>query len=250
MKLFRTFSLLSIVVLIGCNLNETPTSKELIQRVIEVSGWDHPALEMEFDFRDYHYFLKRQSNGYVYKRMIQKEGVLQVDEMSNLYPLQRTLAGTPIKLSDSLQQLYTNSLNSVLYFFQLPLPLSDEAVISELVGEELIEGSSYWNVKVSFQEYGGGEDFQDEYRYWIHKETLTIDYLAYNYQTSGGGTRFRKTIHPRNIEGFRFQNYINFKPITKFPSLDSLPRWFEEGKLEEVSRIENLNIKVKKNPSQ
>ena len=246
MKLFRTFFLFTFVVLTSCNSNETPTSNELIKRAIEVSGWENPNFEIEFDFRDYHYYLKRQPNGYVYRRMIQKEGELQVDEMSNLSSLQRILSGTPIILSDSLQQLYTNSLNSVLYFFQLPLPLSDNAVISENLGEELIMGAPYWNIKVTFREEGGGEDFQDEYRYWIHKENYTIDYLAYNYQTSGGGTRFRKAIHPVSIEGVRCQDYINFKSEIKFPPLDSLPSWFAAGKLIEVSRIENQNINVKK----
>ena len=66
---------------------------------------------------------------------------------------------------------------------------------------------------------GGGEDFQDEYRYWIDPESGHIDYLAYNYHTDGGGTRFRKAKNRRKKEGFVFQDYINFKPEKKNYSL-------------------------------
>jgi hypothetical protein len=91
---------------------------------------------------------------------------------------------------------------------------------------------------------GGGEDFQDEYRYWIDPESGHIDYLAYNYRTDGGGTRFRKAKNRRKKEGFVFQDYTNFKPEKKFTPLDSLPFLFEMGKLIEVSQIENENIQV------
>ena len=71
-----------------------------------------------------------------------------------------------------------------------------------------------------------------------------LDYLAYNYLTDGGGTRFRKAKNLRKIKGFLFQDYINYKPQVKISSLDSLPHLFEKDSLEILSIIENKNIKV------
>ena len=99
-------------------------------------------------------------------------------------------------------------------------------------------------IKITFNQEGGGEDFQDEYRYWISQEDHKIAYLAYNYLTDGGGTRFRKVQNAREINGIGIQDYVNYKPYQKFISLDSLPQLFEKDSLIEVSLIENKNIKV------
>jgi hypothetical protein len=131
-----------------------------------------------------------------------------------------------------------------MYFFQLPKPLKDGAVISELLGSTKILEQFYWVVKVGFTEQGGGDDFQDEYRYWINQKNYEIDYLAYNYLTDGGGTRFRKAKNKRTMSGFLFQDYTNYKPQDKRVLLDSLPSLFEKGLLVKVSEIENKNIQI------
>ncbi|MDA9038383.1 deoxyribose-phosphate aldolase, partial [Flavobacteriaceae bacterium] len=120
----------------------------------------------------------------------------------------------------------------------------DPAVISEFIGTTTIYEKSYWTLKVRFSEDGGGEDFQDEYRYWIDPDTGYIHYLAYNYLTDGGGVRFRRAKNIRKEKGFVFQNYTNYKPHKKYTALDSLPLLFEMGKLIEISQIENKNIQV------
>ena len=135
-------------------------------------------------------------------------------------------------------------MNSVIYFFQLPKPLEDRAVNPILLNPIEIEGNEYWSLRITFDEEGGGNDFQDEFRYWINKENYHIDYFAYNYLTDGGGTRFRKAKNLRKINGFLFQDYINYKPQEKIISLDSLPLLFEKDSLEILSIIENKNIKV------
>ncbi len=247
--MFRTWSFVAAIFILGCQKIEKPTASSLIDKTIQVYGWNiDSVVDIDFDFRDYHYQLMRQPNQFLYRRSTVLDGMRIVDEMSNSSRLVRSQEGALVQLSDSLTQLYSNALNSVLYFFQIPRPLKDAAVISELIGEASILGESYWKIKITFEQNGGGEDFQDEYRYWIHKETYHIDYLAYNYATSGGGTRFRQAIDPQVINGIRFQDYINFKPNTKFPDLDSLSILFEMGELKEISRIENKNINVKKTP--
>jgi hypothetical protein len=156
--------------------------------------------------------------------------------------LQRYENNILVSLQDSIQNVYSNSLNSVMYFFQLPKPLLDPAAKVLLIENKEISGALYWTLKVTFNQEGGGDDFQDEFRYWINQDNYQIDFMAYNYLTDGGGTRFRKAINKRKIKGFLFQDYINYKSREKFANLDSLPVLFQQGELNELSLIENKNI--------
>ena len=228
---------------------QTPTSNlidKIIQQSNAVYGFDKPDYKIEFDFRDYHYSLERNQGFYSYSRQITKEGKKIVDLMTSVDILKRFENDSLVFLQDSIRKLYSNSLNSVMYFFQLPSPLKDPAVNAKLLNSVEIEGNSYWTLKITFDQEGGGDDFQDEYRYWISKKNYQIDYFAYNYLTDGGGSRFRKSKNLRKQLGFLFQDYINYKPEVNFLPLDSLPSFFEQGKLIELSLIENKNIEVKK----
>lgn len=231
---------------LSCSPVETPTAERIIEQSVEVYGWNQKQYTLAFDFRDYQYQLIRKPSFYSYQRSKnEKEGRIR-DVMSSKNSLKRYVDDQPISLEDSLVKVYTNSLNSVLYFFQLPKPLLDPAVLASYIGRTRIHNTDYWILKVTFKEVGGGEDYQDEYRYWIDVNTHQIKYLAYNYLTDGGGTRFRIAKNFRRLEGFLFQDYTNLKPQAKFVPLDSLPNLYLQGKLEVVSQIENQNIQVSK----
>ncbi len=231
---------------LSCQSPKSENAQEIIQKALHQSGFDKSSFSVDFDFRDYHYTLIRKPSFYSFSRSTIQKDVEVKDVMTSSKPLQRFIDGKMILLSDSLQRVYSNSLNSVMYFFQLPKPLQDTAAINELVGAVVIHGETYWTLKVTFKEEGGGEDFQDEYRYWINQKNHEIDYLAYNYLTDGGGTRFRHAVNKRKIEGIFFQDYVNYKPFQKFEQLDSLPSLFEQEELQQVSLIENKNIRVVK----
>ncbi len=228
----------------ACQTPDTETAEELIQNATTAYGFDANTYHINFDFRAYHYDLVVDGTYFSYSRTTEKEGIRILDRMSSNEKLKRFENDSLIVIKDSIQQVYTNSLNSVMYFFQLPKPLQDQAVNPLLTGAVEIEGNHYWTLKITFDEQGGGVDFQDEFRYWINKENYQIDYLAYNYYTDGGGTRFRKVKNKRKIKGFLFQDYINYKPANKFEHLDSLPILFQNGELKELSVIENKNIEV------
>ena len=236
---------LMYIFLLSCS-SEYSKEKQIIEKSMQVYGWNQKEFSIVFDFRDYKYKLTRKPNFFSYQRSILREGVLIKDVMTSNTKLKRYLDEIPLKLSDSLKDIYSNSLNSVMYFFQLPRPLNDPAVIANYKGEKTISNKVYWALEVKFQEKDGGKDFQDEFRYWIDPKSGHIDYLAYSYLTEGGGTRFRKAKNVRENNGFIFQDYTNFKPVKKFTSLDSLPILYERGKLILVSEIENKNIKVLK----
>lgn len=243
---FTFFSFLMIICLLACQTPREISATQLINESVKAHGFDQSEFTIEFDFRDYHYELIRKSGYYSYSRQKLVEDQIIKDVMTSKKKLHRFVNDSLIQLPDSLTQDYSSSLNSVHYFFQLPKPLKDPAVIAEVLGIVSIKGKSYWSLKISFHEEDGGEDFEDEFRYWIHTESYRIDYLAYNYLTDGGGTRFREAFNPSEIEGFYFQDYKNFKPPNKFESLDNLPLLFEKGQLEKISLIENKNIRISK----
>ena len=233
-----------LLLMFACKGVNDKTVKEIINKSIEVSGFNANEIDITFDFRAYHYEFFRKDFYFTYARTTIKDDKKIRDEMSSSKGLERFVNSVPELLTDSLSMVYSNSLNSVMYFFQLPKPLLDGAVHSELLGEIKIEEATYWTIKVYFSEEGGGEDHQDEYRYWINQDTYEIDYLAYNYNSEGGGIRFRKAINKKRIKGVLFQDYQNFRPSNKFESLDNLPQIYEKGLLLQISLIENKNIIV------
>lgn len=155
------------------------------------------------------------------------------------------LVNQEIELIDQkTQHLYKNSINSVFYFAFLPKSLTDDAVNPELLGEVTIKEEPYYKIKVTFSEEGGGEDHEDIFLYWFHKDKYTMDYLAYEYFTEGGGIRFREAINPREVSGITFQDYVNYKPKSKDQDFMKIDELFNNGETIEVSRIELKNIKV------
>ena len=233
-----------LLLLLACKDINDKTVEEIINKSIEVSGFNTNEINITFDFRAYHYEFFRKDYNFTYARTTIKDEKKIRDELSSTKVLRRFIDSVPESLTDSLAVVYSNSLNSVMYFFQLPKPLLDGAVHSELLDEIKIEEATYWTIKVYFSEEGGGEDYQDEYRYWINQDTYEIDYLAYNYTTEGGGIRFRKAINKKRVKGILFQDYQNFSPSNKFEPLDSLPQIYEDGLLSQISLIENKNIIV------
>ena len=233
-----------LLLLLACKDINDKTVEEIINKSIKVSGFNTNEIDITFDFRAYHYEFFRKDYNFTYARTTIKDDKKIRDELSSTKGLKRFIDSVPESLTDSLAMVYSNSLNSVMYFFQLPKPLLDGAVHSELLDEIKIEGATYWTIKVYFSEEGGGEDYQDEYRYWINQDTYEIDYLAYNYTTEGGGIRFRKAINKKRVKGILFQNYQNFSPSNNFELLDSLPQIYEDGLLSQISLIENKNIIV------
>ena len=238
--------ILLFLILVSCSNSSHISTSQIINKSIKAHGWDQEDFSIVFDFRDYQYELKRKNKFYSFQRTTKKEGNVIKDLMSSKKKLKRFINDKSVELSDSMTNVFSNSLNSVMYFFQLPRPLKDQAVITKYLGLAKIFNEKYWTIKVTFKENGGGKDYQDEFRYWININNGQIDYLAYNYLTEGGGTRFRQAVNKQLNQGFIFQDYINFKPNVKFVSLDSLPILFEAGNLIKVSNIKNKNIRVSK----
>lgn len=240
----RFFQISIAALLISCSPKEK-TAQEVIDQVIAAHGCE--LLEnrtITFDFRDKAYSLLKSGGLSIYTRSFSDSAGYVLDSLINSSDFTRHINDTTVTLTDEWKGKYASSVNSVLYFFQLPCLLNDPAVIKKMAGTATIKGSTYFQVEVRFKVEGGGEDFEDVYMYWINQETYTMDYLAYNYQVDGGGTRFREAINRRVFEGLIVQDYINYKSEEKFPLLSSLPTLLEKGELTELSRILNTSVSI------
>ena len=167
--------------------------------------------------------------------------------MINSTHFSRKKNGVSIEIEKEWADKYSKSINSVLYFFQLPYLLNDPAVKKTYQGVRQIKDKDYNQIKVSFQVENGGEDFNDEYLYWINMNNFEIDYFAYNYVTDGGGVRFRSAINKRRVHGLLIQDYINYAPKNKETPLSDLINLFENEALIEKSVIVNSEINLTPN---
>lgn len=195
--------------------------------------------DVEFDFRDKHYTIRKNGGDYTYTRSFGDTTDIVTNE-----GFSRTIGGAPVDLTEKKANTYANSVNSVRYFFMLPYGLNDPAVKKERVGKTMIKGQHYHILRVTFTEEGGGDDFDDVYYYYFHAREGHLDYLAYSFVVDGGGVRFREAINQRRVEGLLVQDYINYKPIDE-AEVSDLAGLLETGGLQELSRIENENVVVR-----
>lgn len=193
-----------------------------------------------FTFRNKEYTFTNNGGNYKYTVEDKNEKILDVLKNGSFT---RFLNGDTLKIAKAEEVKFSEALNSVIYFATLPHKLNDTAVVKSYEGSTTIKGNSYEIVAVTFKEEGGGADFEDQYYYWINKETFTMDYLAYSFKVNGGGVRFRSSYNRRNIGGILFQDYRNYKAERNTP-LKELPYLFEQNNLISVSQIETEKIRV------
>ncbi len=238
------YALLMIIGLTSCHFFQTDPQK-IIDKAIESAGGDkYLHSTIEFDFRDRHYVAQREGGKFSYERIFNEKNKTIHDFVSN-DGFKREINDTIADVAETMKVRYTSSINSVIYFALLPYALNDAAVIKEFLGETMIDEKKYNKVKITFQQEGGGEDFEDVFIYWIDKNDFTIGYMAYSYEESDGvGLRFRKAYNPRKVNGILFLDYINYKPKSKVP-ITELEELYLSGELEELSKIELLEIQVK-----
>ena len=225
-------------------IEELPMAQKVVNWAIDASGGDrYDNMNLEFMFRERWYRGYREDGVFSYERKFMEEGDTVHDVLNN-EGFTRYINSEVAVIPDSMAVKYTNSVNAVLYFIQLPKPLNDDAVIKEYLGEVELKGKSYHKVKVTFRQEGGGEDFTDVFIYWFDKESFAIDYMAYLYHTDGGGIRFREAIKSTVVNGIRFNDYINYGVDDLSMEVVTLDSVYLAGGLEELSRIEQTDIKV------
>ena len=236
---------LILLLTFACKEKSKPlTAQEIVDKSIAESGGklyeDHST---SFDFRDRTYVSENKQGKKVLKRIFQVDSVTITDVKTG-NEFQRFMNDSLVAVSDSIAGRYANSVNSVHYFARLPYGLNDAAVNKKLLGNEIIKGKEYYKIKVTFDQSGGGDDYDDVYVYWFDVETFKPDYLAYSFHVNGGGQRFRKAYNERYVGGIRFVDYENYKPEDEDADILQIGQLFDTGELELLSKIELTNIKV------
>ncbi len=237
--------MLILLVFTGCSNTKNPDrGQELVDLAIASHRADYVGKRMSFIFRDRKYAVERSDNGYRYSRSWQDDSLGYVEDLLiNSTQFFRIVDKDSVVVSDKWEQKYRESINSVLYFFQIPYVLNDPSAVKTYEGLVEIEGRQYEAVRVTFQKEKGGEDFNDVFMYWISKDTRRIDYVAYSYLREGGGARFRVAMNQRMINGMLFQDYINYA-APKNISLEKLPELYVNEQLQQLSVIVNDSIRV------
>ncbi|RAI88324.1 DUF6503 family protein [Algoriphagus yeomjeoni] len=220
-------------------------AEKIVDDAIAAHGGDaYTNSKIEFDFRNIHYTILKTPDRFEYIREF-SDSTGNVMDVLNNNGFVRTVNGAKIDtLSEEWIGKYSRSVNSVAYFAFLPYGLNDPSVFKESLGETEINGEKYDLIKVTFAEEGGGEDFDDEFLYWIGIEDSIVDFMAYSYHTDGGGVRMREVSAVNVVGGIRFQNYLNLKPEDETVHVEMMQELYESGDLELLSEINLENIKV------
>ena len=233
----------SLVFGCGGKNEPLPDAQSVVDKSIEAAGGDlYRTSEISFTFRDRDYRAYRESGTRLLMRITETD-TARIEDLLSGSSFERRIDGVPQILADSTRMSLAESVNSVHYFAYLPQGLNDAAVNKTYLGLEKMGDSEYHKIQVTFDQEGGGTDFEDVFVYWFNAETYYPDYLAYEYNTNGGGKRFREAYNERRVGGIRFADYRNFKytgPL-HISELDSL---FLKDKLEFLSLIELQNITV------
>jgi len=216
--------------------SEPSKAEQLVAESITAHGGArYDTAHYGFTFRDKTYTFKNDANGYRYTVDSSKESDSIRDVLEN-GKLTRTVNGEKVALSQKDNGVFTEALNSVIYFATLPSKLNDKAVIKTDAGTATVKDQEYELLGISFDKEGGGKDYDDKFMYWINADTKIVDYLAYSYSTNDGGVRFRSAFNPRTVGGIHFQDYINYEVAIGTP-LIAIPSLYEKGNLKELSKI-------------
>ena len=248
MKAFRIliYSFIIGLTLLACEQNKTDVNlaEAILIKSIDVSGGDSIKNSMiSFQFRNKIYRANRKNGLFNLERKFTDSTRTVSDQLSNS-GFKRFINDELQTISDSIAAKYSNSVNSVHYFSVLPYGLDDPAVNAQYLGLKNIKEKKYHKIKVTFDQIGGGEDFEDVFIYWIGNDDHKLDYLAYDFHVNGGGIRFREAFNERYLNGIRFVDYNNFKPKNQNSKLMKMDVLFEENSLEMVSIIELENLTI------
>ncbi len=244
---YISIALLAFLVFSCKNEADTKSlsADDIVNKSIAVSGGKHFESSMiKFIFRDKSYVAKRLKGETSMVRMFMDKSDTITDFLSNS-EYKRLVGQVYTKVADSMVKKYSASVNSVHYFSVLPYGLNDNSVNKTLLEDEQIKGVDYYKVKVTFNEEGGGEDYEDVFVYWIDKQLFKLNYLAYSYSENDGvGMRFREAYNERYVNDLRFVDYNNYKAEDTSIQLLDLGKVFDNNQLQLLSKIELENVNV------
>jgi len=249
--------LAAFFLLIGCQTDtspDRPSAAAIVDSAVAAHGGAVlDRAEVEFTFRGDHYRVRQDEGRFHYRRTYTDSLGQTVTEGLTNDGVYRVVAGDTVSLSDDERGGIHTTVNSVTYFALLPHPLTDEAAQPSYSGRDTLDGTPYHRIRVTFQQEGGGQDWEDVFMYWFRTDTYAMDYLAYAFGLAPGdteqGTRFREAYNVRRVEGVRFADYLNYTSDTlSYDGMDRYPSLWAQDALERVSRIEIDSLAVRPLP--
>lgn len=214
------------------------TPERVVHDAIEAHGGERfRSFEAHFEFRGIPFHVVYDGGRFAFeRRFTDAEGRIVLDRMDNAGST-RTVDGAPIPLEPRERAALETAVNSVVYFGFLPWRLQDPAVRLRDLGHAQLEGEPYRKIEVTFEVDGGGRDWEDRFVYWFHRDTHMLDYVAYRYHTGEGGTRFRRAVNRRSVEGIVLQDYENFAAETDLEDVAAFDELHRTGQLRLVSLV-------------
>jgi hypothetical protein len=241
----KWYGIVLLLFIVACNEKfKEPTAQEIIDKSIAASGGENYVTnDISFRFRDIKYTASGPASNRILTRSFQEDS-LRIKDIRTPNGFKRYVNDSLVVLSDSLANVYANSINSVHYFAYLPYGLNDAAVNKRYLGKVSLDTTEYYKVEITFDQEGGGEDYDDIYVYWFNSKTYKPEFLAYEFQVNGGGQRFRRAFNERVVGGIRFVDYQNFKNMQLEHPIYDIDKLYESGKLELLSEIKLEDISV------
>ena len=201
-----------------------------------------------FGFRGARFELENRADGaWSVRRLLRDEAQREIEDALDPGGLRHLEDGVDVPLSPAEAASAESSVNSVAYFALLPYKLNDPAARKRLLAPATIGGRRYDVVEVTFDEEGGGADWEDRFVYWFDARRHTLDYLAYAFTVNGGGTRFREATNPRTVGGVRVQDYQNYTADSAgrpFQRLDRYPDLLGSDRLRLLSTVALDSVQV------
>ena len=142
MHIFTTICSLSTVVFIAISCSDKSLdAQQVIDKSIEAyGGIQLYTSDIEFDFRDKHYRSYTNWDEMSYERMFEDDSLGDVHDVLNNDGFTRTVNGRVVELDEEWTGKYSQSVNSVIYFFRIPFNLNEADVNKELLPDATIGG--------------------------------------------------------------------------------------------------------------
>jgi hypothetical protein len=224
-------------------LAELSQVQRIVNKAIIFHGGDKLSnAKLAFRFRDWDYTVERSHGRFTYTASHKDSAGVHVRTLTN-EGYAETLDAAVVSLSPKDSTARAGTVNSVVYFTLLPVFLNDPAAYKAYQGIDTVGGKTYHRIEVTFDPDGGGTDHDDVYLYWFDTDSFRMDFLAYSFHVNGGGTRLRRAVNSRRVNGILFQDYENYRG----PSPDSLAHiaaMYDRGGLDLLSGVALTNLAV------
>ncbi len=172
--------------------------------------------ELGFDLDGQSYRVARVDDSYRYTAHDKNAGREVYRELNNLGYFEH-LNGKMLELSAEDSSSQAGDIHASVYFALLPFSLDDPQLQAEYLGEDSLDGRAYHRLGIRNEDGFGLQEGLAEFLYWFDTESFRLDYLAHSLAAKEG-TRFRKALNSRRVNGIVFQDYEVFRG----PGIDSL----------------------------